>query len=94
MSSAESVSVGFDAIRVCEAIAKIGYEPYTAIMDIIDNSVTAEASTISISIELRPGKTLKNRNSVSSYKIIDDGKGNFLNRNQFDLIMPRYISVS
>jgi len=75
MSSAESVTVGFDAIRVCEAIAKIGYEPYTAIMDIIDNSVTAEASTISISIELRPGKTLKNRNSVSSYKIIDDGKG-------------------
>jgi hypothetical protein len=75
MSSSESVDVGFDAIRVCEAIAKIGYEPYTAIMDVIDNSVTAKASTISISIELRPGKTLKNRNSVSSYKIMDDGKG-------------------
>ncbi|GFM51891.1 hypothetical protein PSCICE_31580 [Pseudomonas cichorii] len=75
MSDSTFVSVGFDAIRVCEAIAKIGYEPYTAIMDLIDNSVTANASIISISIELRPGKTLKNRNSVARYQIIDNGKG-------------------
>lgn len=75
MSSSTSVSVGFDALRVCEAIAKIGYEPYTAIMDLIDNAVTAQASTISISIELRPGRTIKNRNSVAKYQIIDNGKG-------------------
>jgi hypothetical protein len=70
-----TVNVGFDAVRVCEAIARIGYEPYTAIMDLIDNSVTAKATLITVSLTLRAGKTLKNRNSVAKYQIIDNGKG-------------------
>lgn len=70
-----SVEVGFNALRLCEAIARIGYEPYTAIMDIIDNSVTASASNIKITLKLRTGKTLKTRNSVKYYKIVDDGNG-------------------
>ena len=37
------IEVGFNAARVCEAIARIGYEPHTAILDLVDNSVTAGA---------------------------------------------------
>jgi len=72
---ATPVAVQFDAARVCEAIAKIGYEPYTAIMDLIDNAVTAKSSIISISLVLRPGKTLKMRNGVAKYQILDNGHG-------------------
>lgn len=74
-TTATPVDVGFNALRLCEAIARIGYEPYTAIMDIIDNSVTAKASNIRITLKLRIGKTLKTRNSVTHYQIVDDGKG-------------------
>lgn len=74
-ASVVPVEVYFDAVRVCEAIARIGYEPYTAIMDIIDNSVTAKASVISVCLHLRPGKTLKMRNSVAKYQIVDNGLG-------------------
>lgn len=69
------VPVQFDAGRVCEAIARIGYEPYTAIMDLIDNAVTAKSSVISISLLLRPGKTLKMRNGVAKYQVLDNGQG-------------------
>ncbi|MCP1575353.1 hypothetical protein J2S30_003732 [Herbaspirillum rubrisubalbicans] len=63
------------AARLCQAIARIGYEPQIALMDIVDNSVTANASQIKISIFLSPGKTLKNRNSVQKYQIVDNGVG-------------------
>lgn len=75
MNEKTTVDVSFNAVRVCEAIAKIGYEPYTAIMDLIDNSVTAQATLISITLKLRQGRTLKNRNSVGLYQIADNGKG-------------------
>lgn len=61
--------------RLCQAIARIGYEPQTALMDIIDNAVTANALTIRISLFLASGKTLKNRNSVKKYQVVDDGVG-------------------
>ncbi|CAN7467738.1 ATP-binding protein [Paraburkholderia hospita] len=63
------------AARLCQAIARIGYEPQIALMDIVDNAVTARASTIRISLFLAPGKTLKNRNSVRKYQVVDDGAG-------------------
>lgn len=75
MSQAEQISVGFDPVRVCEAIARIGYEPHSAIMDLIDNSVTAGASSVNISLYLRPGKSLRTRNSVAKYEIVDNGSG-------------------
>nr|WP_298146421.1 ATP-binding protein [uncultured Pseudomonas sp.] len=76
MSTTEKqVEVGFDALRVCEAISKIGYEPHTAIMDIIDNSVTANAAEIFVTLKLREGRTLKSRNSVDHYQIVDNGRG-------------------
>lgn len=71
----EIVQVSFNAARVCEAIARIGYEPHSAIMDLIDNSVAAASSNIIVSLHLRPGKSLRNRNSVSKYSIVDDGSG-------------------
>ncbi len=61
--------------RLCQAIARIGYEPQIALMDIIDNAVTANASAIRISLFLAQGKTLKNRNSVKKYQVVDDGVG-------------------
>ncbi|WP_462171612.1 ATP-binding protein [Pseudoalteromonas xiamenensis] len=70
-----TIDIGFNAGRICDAISKIGYEPYTAIMDLVDNSVTAEAGNIWISLDLKEGKSLKSRNSVKSYMIIDDGCG-------------------
>ncbi|EPO2918954.1 hypothetical protein DSL61_10700 [Vibrio cholerae] len=69
------LKIGYDAGRVCEAIARIGYEPYSAIMDIIDNSVTAGAEKIDVSLFLRDGATLKSRNSVKMYQIVDNGSG-------------------
>lgn len=68
-------SIEVHAARLCEAIARIGYEPQIALMDIIDNAVTANASTIRISLFLAPGKTLRNRNSVQQYQVVDDGVG-------------------
>jgi hypothetical protein len=73
--STKAIEVGFDAVRLCEAIAKIGYEPYTAIMDLVDNSVTAEAKEIKITLSLHEGKTLKSKNGVEFYQIVDNGKG-------------------
>ncbi|MGT2457647.1 ATP-binding protein [Cupriavidus basilensis] len=75
MQSEDTIEIGFNAGRVCEAIARIGYEPHTAIMDIVDNSVTAKATEVKISLELAPGKNLKSRNSVCRYQIVDNGVG-------------------
>lgn len=63
------------AARLCQAIARIGYEPQIALMDIVDNAVTASATEIKISLFLSKGKTLKNRNSVEKYQVIDNGIG-------------------
>lgn len=63
------------AARLCQAIARIGYEPQTALLDIVDNAVTASATEIKISLFLVSGKTLKNRNSVALYQVVDNGVG-------------------
>ncbi|MCK1969293.1 ATP-binding protein [Franconibacter sp. IITDAS19] len=69
------IEIGFDAGRLCEAIARIGYEPDSAIMDIVDNSVSAKAKNVYITLSLLEGKTIKHRNSVKMYQIVDDGIG-------------------
>jgi hypothetical protein len=71
----QQIEVGFNAGRVCEAIARIGYEPHSAILDLVDNAVTAGATNVKISLNLAPGKSLKSRNSVRSYQIVDNGQG-------------------
>lgn len=69
------ISIDFNAGRICDAISKIGYEPHTAIMDIIDNSVTANSRNICVNLILSEGKNLKSRNAVSTYVISDNGIG-------------------
>lgn len=75
MDESEILKVGFDPLRVCEAISRIGYESHSAIMDLVDNSVAADATDVRISLYLVKGRSLKSRNSVSKYQIVDDGRG-------------------
>lgn len=71
----ESVAVTMNAARVCDAIARIGYAPASAIMDIIDNSVAANARNIALEIEIDPDRSFGDRSNVLSYRIVDDGDG-------------------
>ena len=69
----------FDPYRVCLAIGHIGYTPTTAICDILDNSVSAGAKSISIKLVLKDGVGSTRKNNVKEYVVIDDGCGmNFL----------------
>jgi len=71
----KTIPVPMNAVRVCDAIARIGYEPHSALMDIIDNSVAAEALNVRVFIDLVLGKGIKQRNNVARYRIVDNGKG-------------------
>lgn len=73
--TSQTNEIPIHAARLCQAIARIGYEPQTALLDIVDNAVTANATDIRISLFLAPGKTLKNRNSVALYQVVDNGSG-------------------
>lgn len=61
--------------RLCEGISKIGYRPSSAIMDIIDNSIAAGASEITIEMFLKVGSTGQSRSGVSAFRITDNGTG-------------------
>lgn len=69
------IPININASRVLDAISKIGYTANTAIMDIIDNSVTALSTDIKIYIERIKGTTLADKNNAKSYMIVDNGKG-------------------
>jgi len=75
LQAMKEISIPMNAVRVCNAIARIGYEPHSALMDIIDNSVAAEALNVRVFVDLLPGKTINQRNNVALYRIVDDGKG-------------------
>lgn len=64
-----------NAARTCRFISKIGYENYSAIEDIIDNSISANAKNIIVEFELIEGSTANEKNNVSLIRIIDDGDG-------------------
>lgn len=64
-----------DADRLCEGISKIGYKPSAALMDIADNSVTAGAHNVKLSLELHPDASLSTRGGVAVFRIQDDGNG-------------------
>ncbi|MEU0490779.1 ATP-binding protein [Nocardiopsis sp. NPDC006139] len=61
--------------RILRAIARIGYTPESAICDIVDNSVAANSSRISIKLEREPNMSEARRNSAARYIIADDGDG-------------------
>lgn len=71
----EIINIPMNASRVCAAISRIGYEPHSALMDIIDNSVAAEALNVRVDIDLVEDKTINQRNNVARYRIIDNGSG-------------------
>lgn len=71
----ERIPVEMNAARVCDAIAKIGYSPASALMDIVDNSVTAGATHVQIGLVLDPEKTYGDRSNIREYVVADDGTG-------------------
>lgn len=65
-----------NAARICFGISRIGYTPASAICDIIDNSVSANAKNIHIEIIEKNASSNPNRkNNIQQYLIIDDGDG-------------------
>ena len=61
-----------NAKRVLDAISHIGYSTESAISDIVDNSVSANASEVSIRIK---AKDFKRKDSLQEIRIIDNGTG-------------------
>jgi hypothetical protein len=69
------VDVDVNPGRVLRAIARIGYTPQSAICDIVDNSVAADAKRVAIRLEREPDVAENRRNSAARYIIADDGWG-------------------
>lgn len=70
------ISLDFDPGRVCFGLSRIGYTPASAICDILDNSVRAEANTIRVVIvKERQDLSDSRKNNVKEYLVIDNGKG-------------------
>ncbi len=57
------------------ALGHIGYTPVSAIFDIVDNAVTAEATAVDIRFDLEPDMADNRRNNVRRYLIADNGWG-------------------
>src|SRR4051794_219857 len=68
-------TIPMDAARVCDGLSKIGYTPPSAICDIIDNSIRADAHNILVRIIPERDLPLTRINNVSEYLIVDDGRG-------------------
>ena len=65
-----------NAARVLFGISRIGYTPASAICDIIDNAVTANATNIRVFIKKKNNSfNLNKKDNVEEYLIIDDGRG-------------------
>lgn len=64
-----------NADRICEAISKIGYNPSSAIMDIVDNSFMAGATEIYVKLFLKEGMTVNNIRNIDRIIIVDNGTG-------------------
>ena len=70
----------WDAGRVFQALGRIGYDPVSAILDIVDNSVSAGATNVAISVNQEPSKQQegqrgKPRAILKSFIIADNGCG-------------------
>lgn len=73
--NSNQILVPMNAARVCDAISRIGYWPWSAVMDIVDNSISAGARNVVIEIDLRAEMTYSQKSSVATYRIVDDGRG-------------------
>lgn len=69
---------GMNAARVLAALGRIGYHPISAVLDIVDNSVSASAAKIVIKMSLIQGTSDgpgRRRTLIDSFSIIDNGQG-------------------
>ena len=71
---------GWDAGRVFQALGRIGYDPVSAILDIVDNSVSAGANSVAISVNQEPSKQQEGQRGrpraiLKSFTISDNGCG-------------------
>ncbi|MDE0299048.1 MAG: ATP-binding protein [Candidatus Poribacteria bacterium] len=70
----------WDAGRVFQSLGRIGYDPVSAILDLVDNSVSAGATSIIIKVneeraEQAEGRRGRPRAVLKSFTIVDDGCG-------------------
>lgn len=70
-----SEPIEINAGRVIDAISRIGYLSHAAIMDIVDNSIAAQATKVTIHFDRKTGMRIQQKNNVEIYRIIDNGKG-------------------
>lgn len=76
-----AIDLQIDAGRLIYGLSRIGYTTSSAICDIIDNSIRANASFVRlIIVKDRQDFSDAKKNNVKEYLIIDDGKG--MNRGQ------------
>jgi len=62
--------------RVFGALGRIGYNPVSALLDIVDNSVSAGANLVTIDLALDRIKVNHgNRVQITSFSIADNGRG-------------------
>lgn len=67
--------IPINPVRVCEGLSKIGYTPSSAVRDIIDNAVQAQAENIYVQIVREREVSDSRLNNVREYLVIDDGVG-------------------
>ena len=70
----------WDAGRVLQALGRIGYDPVSAILDLVDNSVSASATSVTIKVntesqERAEGQRGRPRAILKSIVIVDNGCG-------------------
>lgn len=64
--------------RVLNALSRIGYHPVEAILDIVDNSVSAKAANVHVEFHLKKspeGTPGRPRTTIAAVSIVDDGIG-------------------
>lgn len=70
----------WDASRVFQALGRIGYDPVSAILDIVDNSVSAGATSVGINLnqeseKRKEGQRGRLRAILKSLVVVDNGCG-------------------
>ena len=80
MSNIRERDGAWDAGRVFQALGRIGYEPVSALLDLVDNSVSANATDIVINVETEQeereaGRRGRPRAILKSFAVADNGCG-------------------
>ena len=70
----------WDAGRVFQALGRIGYDPVSAILDLVDNSVSAGATCVAVKVnqerdEERKGQRGRPKAILKSFVVVDNGCG-------------------